>query len=230
MRIDVDPSWCSNVSPELLLAAVFATGAGCQLSDEPVLGQAGDELSAAQCDYFAVNGKVTICHLTGAARKPYNVLKIAVAGCDDHSSHDGDYVAVGDPTCNGQGCFPAGAPYDGSVECCEGLSPVDGTCQPVSTCSHAFSCSGDASCACNAGAFRSTYAIACGEAFAGFATGSEVCSACDCEQLCPQVCGTGSQFLGGPWRDGAICSTSLVFDESGPTCSNSTPQCNCTVP
>ena len=76
-------------------------------------GTNASKLTAAQCDYFAVDGKVTICHATGSAKNPYRVLKVSDAACvDGHTSHATDYVAVNDPTCGGNGFLPPGAPCD----------------------------------------------------------------------------------------------------------------------
>jgi cysteine-rich repeat protein len=122
------------------LTLTALTAAGC--ASDPQLGGAGEALSGAQCDYFGgVDGKVNVCHHTGSTHKPYNVLRVPVAACADHAGHDGDYVTsldpaspLYDPTCSGQGCFPEGAPYDGSVECCDGLEARDGTCQAIIVC------------------------------------------------------------------------------------------------
>ncbi|MDP2350177.1 MAG: hypothetical protein Q8M74_03365, partial [Chloroflexota bacterium] len=39
---------------------------------------------------------------------------------------------INDPDCGGQGCFPAGAPVDGTVPCCDHLWPdASGRCAPV---------------------------------------------------------------------------------------------------
>lgn len=109
----------------LALPLLFACGEGVEIGEDTTATSA---LTAAQCSYFAEGDKVTICHKTGSTKKPYQILRTNIASCGGHSAHDGDYVALADPTCNGQGCFPEGAPWDGSVECCEGLAPVDGYC------------------------------------------------------------------------------------------------------
>jgi cysteine-rich repeat protein len=121
-------------TPRTLVAlgalAVSSALASCGV-DEVELGHARESLTMSQCSYFADGGRVRICHLTGSPRRPYNSLRLGLAGCNDHSSHAGDYIAVGDPTCNGQGCLPEGAPWDDTVECCQGLSPLAGTCRVV---------------------------------------------------------------------------------------------------
>lgn len=106
---------------------VLASGCG---SAESTASSVQD-LTAAQCSYFAEGAKVTICHKTSATKKPYQSLSVSLTSCSSHVDHYGDYVAYNDPTCNGQGCFPEGAPFDGTVDCCEGLEPVDGVCKAI---------------------------------------------------------------------------------------------------
>lgn len=112
-------------------------------------------LTAEQCRYFEPGGKVNICHRTGSARNRYVIIRASNASCDGHDQHTEDYVTsldpgspAYDPACDGQGCFPDGAPYDGTVECCEGLAPSDGYCRVVPCPANA---SGAPSCACNPG-------------------------------------------------------------------------------
>lgn len=112
------------------LALVSACG-----GDRGEFGQVHSNLTTDQCSYFAARDTVTICHRTGAARRPYTIIRTNVASCGGHAGHDGDYIASSDPqsplydpTCNGQGCLPAGAPVDGTIECCAGLANVNGVC------------------------------------------------------------------------------------------------------
>jgi len=110
-----------------VLVGLAPVGCGAEDADLP-FGSVTAALTAEQCDYFEAGGKVQICHKTGSAKKPYTILKVSSEACvNSHAAHDGDYIAINDPTCNQQGCFPEGAPYDGSVECCEGLEPDDAT-------------------------------------------------------------------------------------------------------
>lgn len=85
-------------------------------------------LTAEQCSYFAVDDRITICHRTSSATKPYTIVRTNIASCGGHADHEGDYVAYDDPTCSGQGCLPYGAPTDGTVECCGNLVDQAGTC------------------------------------------------------------------------------------------------------
>lgn len=108
---------------------------GCGPNDAPVLGQSpsgrptSTGLTVAQCTFFDADGKVRICHATGSAKHPYNVLQVSDAGCVEHSAHPNDYVPTsGDSECRGGGCFPLGAPADPKIPCCPGLVSRDGVC------------------------------------------------------------------------------------------------------
>jgi hypothetical protein len=101
-----------------------------------VFGVAPDShaLTAAQCTYFAVGGKTSICHATTSTKNPYSRVKVSRADCVNiHTPHPGDYVEVNDPKCKGSGCLPAGAPA-GGVPCCEGLTAVGGVCVQAPAC------------------------------------------------------------------------------------------------
>ena len=107
----------------LWLVAMFALGvaSGCA-RERTETRSAAQALTEEQCNFFQSDGKVQICHRTSSPTKPYTIIKVSTQGCiDGHAAHDGDYVAVNDPTCNGQGCYPVGAPFDGTVECCDYL-------------------------------------------------------------------------------------------------------------
>ena len=154
-----------------LAAFGLALSAGCA-GDEPLTGAGHEALTAQQCSYFAQDDRVTICHRTGSARKPYTIIRTSSAGCAaGHSGHDGDYVSSSDPasplydpTCSGQGCLPVGAPSDASIECCDGLEPVGGTCTDINECTTGTdNCSADASCTNTVGSFT----CACNAGFEG---------------------------------------------------------------
>lgn len=128
---------------KLNVALLFALTAGA-CADRAPLGTEEAELTAAQCSFFAANDRVTICHRTASVRNPYTIIRTSTAGCaSGHADHAGDYIASSDPaspaydpTCSGQGCFPEGAPSDGSVECCEGLARTDADpfCRTAAVC------------------------------------------------------------------------------------------------
>jgi hypothetical protein len=128
-----------NLTRLMLLAgaAALASLGGCSASSPPPeehLGSTSSALTAAQCQYFAVDGKVTICHRTGSATHPYTAIDISEQGCiRGHAAHAGDYVAVDDPTCQGGRCLPAGAPCDDTLPCCDGASCQSGVCVPTCT-------------------------------------------------------------------------------------------------
>jgi cysteine-rich repeat protein len=132
--------WHRHASIFILAAGALA-GAACSSDHPPALGSSDGELTTAQCSFFAEGDKVQICHRTGSARNPYTVIRTNIASCGGHAGHAGDYITSTnpadpeyDPTCNGQGCFPEGAPFDGSVECCAGLTPVNGVCADIDEC------------------------------------------------------------------------------------------------
>jgi hypothetical protein len=150
-----------------LIGAANAMIAGCASTfptgqEDEHVGAADQALTAEQCNYFSVDGTVQICHRTASTTKPFTVLKISEAACiNAHALHAGDYVAVGDPTCQGGGCLPENAPCDPTVPCCDGFSCVNGTCAAnvsdhcnPSPCQNGGSCTNDTNgytCACPAG-------------------------------------------------------------------------------
>jgi hypothetical protein len=92
----------------------------------------GFALTEGQCLFFVVDGRTAICHATGSPHAPFAPLDAPLEACiNGHVSHAGDYVAVGDPECQGGACLPAGAPCDASLPCCEGLACNAGTCEPA---------------------------------------------------------------------------------------------------
>src|SRR5215831_3986128 len=104
---------CSKVGGlvSMIVMGLFALGAGCASAPpDRTTGTASAALTGDQCMSFDVNGKDTICHHTGSAQHPFTILKTSQQGCiDGHAQHPQDYVAVGDPTCQGGGCLPQGA-------------------------------------------------------------------------------------------------------------------------
>ncbi|HTN83587.1 MAG TPA: calcium-binding EGF-like domain-containing protein [Sorangium sp.] len=145
------------MSGPVLLAGGCSQSAG---TDEQ-LGAGGDALTAAQCSYFDVNGKVTICHHTGSVNHPYTIIKTSEQSCvNGHAGHAHDYVAVGDPTCQGSGCLPVNAPCDATLPCCDGLLCQNGTC--TDSCASA-PCQNGGACA----ATESGYACTCAPGWTG---------------------------------------------------------------
>lgn len=129
------------------IALVFSTAAvgnmaGCSNEetlphDDEHVGTVDQALTAAQCEYFDVNGSIQICHQLGNGK--FKILRINEQACiNAHGEHSDDYVTTTDPnsplydpTCNGQGCLPEGAPCDETIEPCEGLICENGV---VSSC------------------------------------------------------------------------------------------------
>ena len=121
------------LAASLLVSACTTEPSPGPSAPAPELQNSG--LTAEQCTFFAEGDKVTLCHFTGGTKKPYTITRTNLAGCvNGHAGHAQDYVAYDDPDCGGQGCFPIGAPYDGSVACCDGLAPQDGACADVDEC------------------------------------------------------------------------------------------------
>lgn len=85
-------------------------------------------ITVEQCQYFAANGKVSICHRTQSTRTPYVPMLVSVEACMGHAGHSADYVGFNDPMCLGVACLPVGAPSDGTVECCDGAVAQNGVC------------------------------------------------------------------------------------------------------
>jgi hypothetical protein len=130
----------------LALAALWSASCG---SDPESFQSDTSALTADQCDSFEVNGKTRICHATGSVNNPYVALNVSNSACvNAHSQHPGDYVASGDPTCNGSGCLPDGAPWDSSVnmDCCPGLIVEDGVCTVPAQCPPGTIDCGDGQC------------------------------------------------------------------------------------
>ncbi len=81
-------------------------------------------ITAEQCDYFQVGGKVAICHATGSVRTPYVRMVSSVQACEAHAAvHPDDYIAASDPQCQGGlVCLSENAPCDATLPCCDGLT------------------------------------------------------------------------------------------------------------
>ena len=150
------------------LSSFGLLGGACATHDESDaehLGSADSALTDAQCAYFDVNGKIQICHHTGSAKHPYTIIRTSVQACADaFAAHAGDYVTstdptspLYDPTCQGGGCLPAGAPSDATLPCCDGLVSQNGTCTDpcdADPCQNGGSCAATSTgytCACPAG-------------------------------------------------------------------------------
>ncbi|MFT3771063.1 MAG: PIG-L family deacetylase [Minicystis sp.] len=98
-------------------------------TDDSRLGSQSSALTTEQCIYFESSGKNTICHATGSPAHPYVIVKVSDSACiHAHAQHPHDYIAINDPTCQGQGCLPVDAPCDATVPCCDGLQCQNGFC------------------------------------------------------------------------------------------------------
>ena len=183
---------------------------------EGLRGQAASEsqLTAEQCAFFDASGTVQICHRTSSATKPYTILKTSSAGCiSGHSTHAEDYVAVGDPTCNGQGCYPAGAPFDGTVECCGQLWPdAKGHCADLCAGVTCGACDVANSCDNKTGRCAPRAAGSVCRAAVNFCDAAEVCSgsggACPADALKPNgtACDDGNANTVGDLCTAGTCA------------------------
>ncbi len=110
-------------------------------TSSPEMGTSTAALSTDQCSFFAVNGKVDLCHKTCSSKHPYSRIRVSENACRNaHAKHPGDYVtstdpnsSLFDPKCKGGGCVPQGAPCDASLPCCDGLTCASGACTPACT-------------------------------------------------------------------------------------------------
>ncbi|MCY0997150.1 FG-GAP-like repeat-containing protein [Myxococcus sp. MISCRS1] len=192
------------------------------------VGSADSALSAEQCDYFDVQGKVHICHRTGSATHPYTIVRVSEQACiNAHSAHDGDYVTsldptspLYDPTCSGQGCLPVNAPCDATVPCCDGLSCQSGTCVDVNECAAGTdNCDENATCTNTVGSFT----CACNPGYEGdgvTCTNIDECAANPCQNGGTCTDGVNSYTCAcPPGYAGANCEINI--DECAPNpCQN----------
>lgn len=111
-----------------LLLLLPAAACSHELAHSPHEASAA-ALTAEQCNYFEVGGRVQICHATNSTTHPFTILRVSESACvSAHANHSGDYIAVDDPSCRGGGCLPEDGPCDSTLPCCDGLSCVQGVC------------------------------------------------------------------------------------------------------
>ncbi|MFT3771512.1 MAG: calcium-binding EGF-like domain-containing protein [Minicystis sp.] len=195
---------------------LFALGAGCATTPAEHTGEADEHLTAAQCLYFDVNGKDTICHYTGSAKHPYTIVKTSDQGCiNGHTGHGHDYIAVGDPTCQGGGCLPLGAPCDATLPCCSGAACEAGHC--VELCAPTTCEAQGQACGTLADGCGDT--LDCGSCAAGFA-----CNAGQCQNI--DDCASNPCQNGGTCTDGVnsyTCACPAGF--TGTNCDINIDEC-----
>ncbi|MBC7976442.1 MAG: hypothetical protein H7138_15835 [Myxococcales bacterium] len=217
------------------MAALLVAACSSARAPAPEVDEDSAELSAAQCDFFDVRGKVRICHATGSSKHPFTVLNISDNACiNAHANHPGDYVAVGDPTCQGGGCLPAGAPADPTLPCCTGLTVVGGICTDLCagvTCTASDSCHDAGTCDAATGTCSDpvkTDGTACGDGDA-CSTG-DTCTAGVCSGTpfsCPSPGAPDDCRVGACNGDG---SCALLDAPDGASCCGLLPTERCTGP
>jgi len=211
---------CLTMFAALTLLSLGAAGCAEVPADTPSVptsevGHTHGALSSAQCSFFAVDGNVTLCHAANLNKGKFVLLRTNEWGCiAGHSGHDGDFISL-DGTCNNEACFPVGAPYDGTVECCDHMEVVGGlcaceagyesngmTCDDVDECLDPTTCDENATCANTIGSFE----CACNPGFSG--DGFE-CSACPPGEVQPEPGqATCTPCEAGTWADGTeTCAT-----------------------
>lgn len=179
----------------------------------------GHALNAEQCSFFAENGRITICHKLPRAKpdREYVVMRISEQACvKGHADHADDYVAYGDSDCAGVGCFPFGAPFDGTVPCCDeegNLEARDGVCacEP----GHVHADEADLFCSpCPPGSRELDGAcVACEPNTYQPAPGQPECLPCNCDDdvctddTCDPIAGCGYAFNTAECDDGDACTT-----------------------
>lgn len=110
------------------LVSILAAAALAACAAEPTTDRGSSALTAEQCNYFAQDGRTTICHATSSAAHPFAKIRVATQACvNAHANHAGDFVAV-DDDCGADACLAEGAPCDATLACCDGTSCIAGTC------------------------------------------------------------------------------------------------------
>lgn len=184
-----------------LFPALAVLAGGClqsvETDEHPGTDQAA--LTAAQCSYFDVNGKNTICHRTSSATHPYTIIRTSEQGCiNGHAGHAQDYIAVGDPTCQGGGCLPVTAPCDATLPCCDGLTCQNGTC--VDRCAGVTCAPSDA---CHVAGTCNPATGICSNPNAANGTACNDGNGCTLTDTCVAGACTGS---GNPCQNGGTCN------------------------
>lgn len=206
----------------LAAGAALSQAAGCSTSAPApgeIVGTAEEHLDDAQCVYFDVNGKDTICHYTGSASHPYTLIKISDQGCiAGHAGHAHDYITsldssspLYDPTCGGGACLPTNAPCDATLPCCNGIC-LNGVCKDLCagvTCTASDQCHPAGTCDPTTGL--------CSNPVATDGTGCNDGNACTQTDTCQSGTCTGSNPV--------VCTASDECHVAG-TCDTSTGACS----
>ncbi|XXX73182.1 FG-GAP-like repeat-containing protein [Sorangium sp. So ce134] len=204
----------------LLASCAGADPSAADGDDDEATGEAHGALTSDHCDDYDVNGLILMCHRNGSTTYPYTILKVNLLCLPAHLLHLGDYIALGDPTCHGDGCLPKGAPCDATVPCCDGLTCHGGTCVENNECALGTdNCGANATCTDTPGSFT----CACN---AGYEGDGVTCT--DIDECAQSPCQNGGTCTDGidsyscaclPGFTGADCETNI--DEcAGNPCQN----------
>jgi len=212
--------------------AMMAALAACS-APPPAVGHQVSALTEEQCLFFDQNGKDTICHATHSARNPYVLLKVSDQACvQAHANHDGDYIAVGDPTCQGLGCLPLDAPCDPLVPCCGGGVCTNGVCTDLCagvTCTGSDACHDAGTCDAQTGICSDPVkpdGATCDDG--NTCTRADVCTAGSCDGAavsCPSPQAPDDCHVGACGADGTC---GLVDAPDGASCCGGLPAERCT--
>src|SRR5262249_47735324 len=201
----------------------------------PTVGESTSALTEEQCIFFDSNGTDLISHATHSARNPFVLLRVSGNACvQAHAAHPGDYISVGDPACQGQGCLPLNAPCDPLVPCCGGGVCTNGVCTDLCagvTCTAEDSCHDAGTCNPQTGICSNPVkadGASCNDG--NSCTQGDVCSAGVCGGTpfsCPSPGAPDDCHVGACNGDGTC---SLANAPDGQSCCGLLPTDHCTGP
>jgi hypothetical protein len=173
--------------------ALLAVGCGTELETQS-LGQA---LTTEQCQYFSVDGQVTICQAPKTPKKPVKVLTVTEAVCEKRVG--GDYWIAVDGDCGPGACLADGSPCDAVPGCCSGFACTKGVCTNIDDCSPS-PCQNGGSCTDGV----NSYTCSCAPGFTG--TNCET----DINECSPNPCLNGGSCTDGVNSYTCTCPTGFT--------------------
>jgi hypothetical protein len=210
-----------------LVVSLFVAACSESVPSGSVTSSGTGALTAGQCEYFAKDGKIRICHATGSKKNPYTIVNVGAGACaDSHAAHPGDYVAVNDPNCSGGGVLPPGAPCDSTLPCAEGYEcGASKTCEPAGLCRN-VTCTASDQCHvayCNPANGQCVNeakvdGFACNDGNA--CTKSDTCQAGTCTGTNPVVCAAAGQCFDAGTCNPSNGTCSTPAKAAGATCND----------